>query len=115
MIINLNLMPDLTHHTLFINQKSLAADTHILLPIHILLAIDPIKLRDASISIGKKWERQTILIRKFPVRIHIISTHTQNNNTTLLHKVVRIPESTGLFRTTRRVIFWIKIKNDRFP
>src|SRR5437763_12726318 len=112
MIIWPDLMPDLAHNAILIDQKGLADYTHERRPIHVFLFPDTIELGNSSIGIGKQSKGEAILVSKFLMGLDIISAHTQHNDTTLLHNTVRITESASLLRTARRVIFWIEIQDN---
>src|SRR5258708_14898089 len=102
----LNLMPDLTHYTILINQESGTLYTHVIFAEHVFLFVDIVQLGDVGIGIGEQRKGQTVLVSKFLVRVHIICAHSQYNNTALLHFVISVAEVTSLFCATRCVIPW---------
>src|SRR2546421_10043647 len=102
MIIRPDLVPDLAHNALFIDQKSLAVYAHERRAVHVFLFPDTIELGNSSIGIGKQSKGEAKLVSKFLMGPDIISTDPQHYDTTLLHNAVRITESASLLRTARR-------------
>src|SRR5438045_9371549 len=108
-----DLVPDLAHDALFIDQEGLAMDTHERRAVHCFLSPDAIELGNSSISIGKQSKRETIRVRTFSMGLDVISADTQHNDSPLLHNAVRITESASLLRTAGGVVFWIEIQDNR--
>src|SRR3989440_12753700 len=99
MVIWLDLVPDLAHDALFIDQESLAVYAHERRAIHVFLFPDAIELGNSGISVGKQSKGEAELVRKFLMGPNIISADAQHDDTTLLHNAVRITESASLLRT----------------
>src|SRR5215469_15829566 len=95
----IDLIPYLTNNTIFVDQERLAEHAQIGSTIVSLLAIGIIELRDSCISICQEWEGQAIFVRKLLMRADTILAHTQHDNATLLHHVIRVTETACLFCT----------------
>jgi hypothetical protein len=105
MVIWCNLVPDLAHDAILINQERLAVDAHKRSTSIGPLFPDAIELRNRRIGIGKQRERQVVLVGEFLMGRHIISAYAQHDDTLLLHNAVRIAESASLLGAAGSVVF----------
>src|SRR5260370_41070939 len=114
MSISRDLVSDLTHNAVFIDQEGLPTDAHELLAIEVFLLPDSVKLAYARIGIRQQRERQAVFVREFAVRGYIIGAHAQHHDAAFLHFAIGIAEAASFFSAAGGVVFWIKVQNNIF-
>ncbi len=89
--------------------------THIFPAIHHFFPPRTILFQHLFIGIRKKRKREFVFFNKSGMRFFRIRTDAKDNDSIFYVQAVVITKIAGLFCTARRIVFWIKIKNDMMP
>ena len=99
---------------LLVHQKRFAVGAHILFAVHAFFAPHAVTFDYLFIRVGKQVERQLVFRDKFLMRFFIVGRNAENLYSLAVKDGVGVAERARLFRTARRIVLWIKIKNYAF-
>ena len=79
-------------------------NAHVLLAVHGFLDPQTVSVDRCLVDIGEQMKGQIKLVRKLPVRVHIIGTDTDDDGVAGLDIPQVIAKTAGLFCAARRVV-----------
>src|SRR5271155_476684 len=108
-----DLVPDLAHHAVLVDQKGGALDPHVFAAIHALLDPHAIGFGHLAVGVGAQDERQLGLFFELVVRGDRVARHADHDGASLAVIGDRVAEAARLGGAARGVVLWIEIEDHR--
>lgn len=112
MIIDVHFVEDMHDLAAFIDQKSLAGDSHVGFAHEFLFAVNAEQIADNMLGIGNERRRQPVLCDEFLMFLVVVERYADRRNILFRKGVVCITKRTCFLRSARCQIFRVKEKRD---
>src|SRR5438067_7196326 len=110
---HLDLVPDVAHDAVLVDQEGAAVDAHIFAAVHALLDPDAVFLAHLAVRVGGKDERQLVLLLEFVMRDDRVARHADHCGAGLAVIGEGVTKTASLRGAARGVVLGIKVQHQR--
>src|SRR6266849_6816446 len=98
----------------FVDDERAALDAPVGLPVHVLLLVDPVGLRDLTVLIAQQGEGEAVFLDELLMGLGVVHADAQHDGVSLLDRAQGVPKATRFLGAPRRVVLGVEVEHHLF-
>src|SRR6266704_5356926 len=98
----------------FVDDECAALDAPVGLPVHVLLLVDPVGLRNLAVLIAQQREGEAVFLDELLMGLGVVHADAQYDGVSLLDRAQGVPKAARFLGAPRRVVLGVEVEHHLF-